>query len=341
MSIERWKKYLRYDPTRWLLETNDPSLLLWYQLDIADRPEDAPRVMETRERVLYSEPVQTIFAAQNAMGFWGEPENLSQPHYTATLWNLALLAELGIPRASRRARNACEFVLQNFLTEDGTFAELNAMESGYLLRAFGYFNYANDARVLRAARTLRERVDSYTARVTALWGWRAFVHDREIEDATRENVERVLNEARTGNAAARTGNAAAMERNAAARTGNAAAMERNAAAMERNAAALTGNAAASVPYTFPQFEPRDELFVLRVVSEYDRVNDARLAPLMDALVSKQNERAQWTLERDLNAQLVTPFERAGEPSRWITLNALRVVVKLVMRETENVMGNAP
>lgn len=284
-SLETWKKYLRYDPTRWLLETNDPSILLWYQLDIAHRPEDAPGVIETRAQVLYSDPVQAIFAAQNGVGFWGDVENLAQPYYNATVWNLALLAELGIPRTSRRARNACEFILQNFLNDDGTFAGLNALESGYLVRAFGYFNYANDPRALRAARRLRQEVASYETSVVALWGWRAFTHDEKIADAAKENLERVL----------------------------------------RNLQGLGAN-------TFPQFEPRDELFFLRVLAEYDRVHDARAAPLLDALVAKQNERAQWTLERDLNAQLVTSLERAGEPSRWITLNVLRVIVKLVAQK---------
>ena len=119
-SLERWKKFLRYDPTRWLLETNDPSILLWYQIEIAHRPEDAPGVTETRERVLYSEPVQTIFAAQNELGFWGDAsdavhrQQLAVPHYHATLWNLALL---GRTRHSARRAAACvtpcEFVLQN------------------------------------------------------------------------------------------------------------------------------------------------------------------------------------------------------------------------------------
>lgn len=296
-EIERWKKFLRYDPTRWLLETNDPSILLWYQLDIAHRPEAAPGVIETRERVLYSESVQTIFAKQNEMGYWGDADNLAKPQYNATMWNLALLAELGIPRTSRRARNACEFILQNFLNDAGTFEGLTAVESGYLLRAFGYFNYANDARGLRAARNLRKRVEMFEERLCALWGWRAFCDDEEIADAAEENVERVLDDARAG------------------------------------------NVTANVLYTFPQFDARDELFLLRVLSEYDRAHDERVAPLVDTLVAKQNERAQWTLERALNAQLVTMFERTGEPSRWVTLNALRVITNIVLMKNKTSSGH--
>lgn len=287
-QIERWKKYLRADPTRWLLETNDPSILLWYQLDIAHRPADARAVIDTRERVLYSEPVQNIFAKQNDLGYWGDAEKLAAPQFSATLWNLALLAELGIPRASRRARNACEFILQNFLDDDGAFAGLNETETGYLLRAFGYFNYVKDARVLHAARVLNGRAHSFAARVGALWGWRAFCEDADIARLTQENIERLLDAV---------------------------------------------NAQAVASYTFPQFDPRDELFCLRVLAEYDRLQDARAAPLIDALIAKQNEHAQWTLERDVNAQLLTPFENAGAPSRWVTLNALRVIIKVILYQT--------
>lgn len=282
-SLAQWKKYLRYDPTRWLLETNDPSIQLWYQLDIAHRPEEARAVLDTRERVLYSDPVQTIFAKQDALGFWGDAAQLAQPYYNATLWNLALLAELGIPRASRRARNACEFMLQNFLRDDGTFAGLDESETGYLVRAFGYFNYAHDTRVVNAARALSARANSFEASVSALWGCRAFCGEAQIARAMHAKLERVLE--------------------------------------NRNVENL---------YTFPQFDPRDALFVLRVLAEYERATDARAAPLVNALIAKQNERAQWTLERDLNAQLVTPFEKQNAPSRWVTLNALRVITHLVL-----------
>lgn len=83
-------------------------------------------------------------------------------------------------------------------------------------------------------------------------------------------------------------------------------------------------------YTFPQFQPRDALFTLRVLAEYECAADARVAPLLDALAAKQNERAQWTLERDLNAQLTTPLENQNAPSRWLTLNALRVLTKIIL-----------
>ncbi|HZQ08275.1 MAG TPA: hypothetical protein VFD70_16945 [Anaerolineae bacterium] len=291
-AIERWKKFLRRDPTRWLLASDDPSILLWFQLDIAHRPEDAPAVMETRERVLFSSVAQEIFAAQNEMGYWGEAESLAQPYYRATLWNLALLAELGIPRSSRRGRLVCEFVLQSFLNGDGTFAGLNGVESGYLIRALGYFNLARDARVVRAARALGEHIESDEEWIGALWAWKAFEEDEIVRVKIEVALERVIQTLR---------------------------------GFMRQTTSLT----TKVWMTFPQFDPSDELFILRVLAEYDRVGDSRVAGMIERLIGKQDGEARWMLERDLNDELLTPLERAGEPSRWVTLNALRVIVKLV------------
>jgi len=164
-----FRQYLKKDPTRFLLDAEaNPSVYLWYLIDIARRPENSIAVGEARERVLYSNPVQEIFAAQKPEGYWESPESLSEPRYRATVWTLALLAELGIPRESRRARAACEFALQNFSDASGRFSELDTVEVGYLIHALAYFNRARDERVQRAARRLIQEDVSDDANVAAL-----------------------------------------------------------------------------------------------------------------------------------------------------------------------------
>src|SRR5512142_3134817 len=124
-----WRYRLRGDPAAWLLDYADnPSVCFWFQRDIVGRPEDSPSLQAMREQILFSKPVQDVFAAQDESGFWESPLSLDLPRYRATLWSLALLAELGIPRASRHARAACEFVLQNHLNEDGAFTGLRLID---------------------------------------------------------------------------------------------------------------------------------------------------------------------------------------------------------------------
>lgn len=290
-ELERWKKYLRYDPTRWLLETNDPFILLGYQLDIAHRPEDARVVVETRERVLYSDPIQNIFAAQNEMGFWGDPENLAQPYYTSTLWNLALLAELGIPRTSRRARNACEFILGNFLDSDGIPEGVNLAEMGYLVRALTFF-MPHDPRVRRAALGLQRRWrdnPSDEGITPALGAWTNFRQDAAFQPAIHDALDALLETCARG----------------------------------------------SCPHSiaFPQFHPTDTLLTLRVLAEHDRVHDPRAQEMVTWLTGLGDSQARFPLLESLNPHLQTPLEDETKASRWVTLNALRVIIKLVQSET--------
>jgi hypothetical protein len=167
-NLDAWRQYLRADPTRYLLDESNPSVQFWYLVDIANRPEEARAVQNARQEVLFSKPVQEIFDEQHADGHWGRPEVLDRPLYNATVWNLALLAELGLPRDSRRARLACEFVLQNYLESNGALRALaDAINAGYLLRALAYFGAG--ARIQTAlARFLEFARDSNDTRVHAI-----------------------------------------------------------------------------------------------------------------------------------------------------------------------------
>jgi hypothetical protein len=45
------------------------------------------------------------------------------------------------------------------------------------------------------------------------------------------------------------------------------------------------------------------------------------------VVSKQNDEGKWVLENTFNGRFLVSIERKGKPSKWITLNALRVLEK--------------
>ncbi len=288
-EIERWRKYLRRDPTRFLLdEEANPSVYLWYLIDVVHRPEDATAVVQARERVLYSRPVPEIFAAQQPEGFWENAESLAEPRYRATLWNLALLAELGVPRDSRRARSACEFALQNFLDPAGHFVGLDSVEAAHVVRALAYFNPAGDERVRRAAAPLAAQAArdpvSDEVRVTAL---QALALPSSSDDPQR------------------------------------------AAILNRLLDSLAARAEFG-PITFPPFDPSDPLFILRVLGEHGAARDPRAARLVEFVMQKQNELGQWPLEKSLSGKLWTRVEEESPASRWATLNAVRVVVRLVL-----------
>lgn len=48
---------------------------------------------------------------------------------------------------------------------------------------------------------------------------------------------------------------------------------------------------------------------------------------IDILISKQNKNRTWNLERTFNGRFLTNIETKGKPSKWITLNVLKVLKK--------------
>ncbi len=186
-----WRYRLKGDPARWLLEdTDNPSVAFWFLRDIVGRPEDSPALATLREQILFSRPVQELFAAQDESGYWESATSLDLPRCRATLWSLAYLAELGIPRTSRRARSACEFVLQNHLNEDGAFTGLRELDYvGLLVRSLVYFRYSSDPRLTPVLDHLARAASE--GNVFALWSF-ADMRDSKYRAPVRSGIERAL-----------------------------------------------------------------------------------------------------------------------------------------------------
>ncbi len=276
-----WRYRLRGDPANWLLDAEDnPSVSFWFQRDIVGRPEDAATLKEMRERILYSTPVQEIFAAQNEAGYWENPESLEEPRYRATLWSLALLAELGIPRTSRRARAACEFVFQNHLYENGEFDLADDKLAGLLVRALGYF-VQGDQRIDRALEFIAP--DAEQGNIFALWAL-ADVADEKFASVLDHGTDAVVT------------------------------------ALVHGEYTLLG--------TFPSFDQSDSLLALRVLTQSNRVSDDRVKGMVEKVWERQGESARWILEKSYNGSVAATVEAEGVPSKWQTLNVLRVVTKM-------------
>ena len=56
--------------------------------------------------------------------------------------------------------------------------------------------------------------------------------------------------------------------------------------------------------------------------------DERMNEAIDLVVSRQNEQGRWVLERTYNNRFLANIESKGKPSKWLTLNAMRVLKRL-------------
>jgi hypothetical protein len=46
---------------------------------------------------------------------------------------------------------------------------------------------------------------------------------------------------------------------------------------------------------------------------------------IDILISKQDDQGRWKMENSYNGKFQVNIEKKGKPSKWLTLDALRVL----------------
>lgn len=80
-------------------------------------------------------------------------------------------------------------------------------------------------------------------------------------------------------------------------------------------------------FGFPRFF-YDVLRGLDVVTRLGYARDERIDDALELLLQKQGPDGRWLLEQTLSGRMQTNLEQKGKPSKWITLNALRVLKRV-------------
>jgi hypothetical protein len=81
-------------------------------------------------------------------------------------------------------------------------------------------------------------------------------------------------------------------------------------------------------FGFPLMWKTDALDMLQMLTNLG-YRDQRMQEAIDLLISKQDSEGRWTLETTFNGRMLVNIEQRGKPSKWITLNALRVLKELL------------
>jgi hypothetical protein len=75
---------------------------------------------------------------------------------------------------------------------------------------------------------------------------------------------------------------------------------------------------------FPLMYQDDILEILGILIRLG-YHDERMQEAIDVLISKQDGEGKWKLENTFNGRFQINIEQKGKPSKWITLNALKVL----------------
>jgi hypothetical protein len=310
-------------PTRrFLLHKTDPSVRYLTLKELCDRPESDPKVRAAQAEIGRQGWAREILRLQASSGQWptyrDEPANLYLPKYTSTNFLLLVLSELGMTRNDPRVARAAKLLLDRWSdpTEqvwEGAGAETCITGNG--VRMMVRLGFLDDPRIQRA-------IDWLVAAQKSDGGWHCW-------------------KSRTGTLAAWEAMAAFAaippeSRSAPVRR----AIERGAAFFLERKLLYEADGSTYPPWWrihYPNHYYYDFLVGLDFLTALGYGSDRRLRAALQLLERKRGQDGRWRLDAvqpDLEASdpyhhppPVYPvmLEYPGEPSRWATLVALRVL----------------
>jgi hypothetical protein len=293
---------LKGDPLPWLLDRENPSVRYWTLVEILDRAANDPEVRAARAAITRQALVKRIFALQHPSGYWGDDE--TKP-YTAqgAVTALSLLYLLGVP-PSKRTTAGCDSLLKFSQHESGGFSLTKTQRSGIFPCTTGehlaflvYFGLGDDPRVRAAFAFL--------------------IRDMESEDA--------LDCGRYQHRDCLWGAIAALN-------GLARLPADMQSAQSKRVVKRLANTLLDARYDFHGEHKRwltfgvprvwDLLSMLKALGAHGYAHDARFVPLLALLLDRQDDQGRWLCG---SVSRTWPIEKQNRPSKWVTLDALRVL----------------
>ena len=293
---------------------------------------DDPLVKKARKEIMQVRTVPEILSKQKEGGYWETAEDFYiRTKYRGTVWQLIILAELGADKDDTRIKKAGEFILQwSQDRESGGFSYRGSASSGgfhsvvvpcltgnmvWSLLRFGYFD---NPRVRRGIDWIVEyqRFDDAVEKAPKGWPY----DKRELcwgRHTCHMGVVKILKSLAEIPIKQRT-------RSVNDTIENAAEYLLVHHVYKRSHDLSRVSKPGWLKFGFPLMANTDVLEILGILTGLG-YRDSRMQEALELLISKQDEQGRWKLESTYNGRFQVNIEQKGKPSKWITLNALRVL----------------
>jgi len=333
--MKSWKTVLTTDPTEWLLEKKNPSTRYFTLCDLLEKSSTSTEVKEAQQDIMSIGVVPAILSKQKEGGYWEEPERFYSAKYKGTVWQLMILAELGADGTDDRIKSACEFILSasqdkqsggfayssSVKTGGGRHSEVIPCLTGNLIWSLIRLGYYTDARVKKGIEWIStyQRFDDRIAEVPKGWPYdrlKTRCFGRHSCHMGAVKTLKALAEIPENKRSAATKKM----------------IKKGAEYFLVHHVFKSSHNLNRVPkpgwlkFGFPLMYQTDALEILGILTTLG-YKDHRMQDAIDLVVSKQDSQGRWVLENSYNGRYQVNIERKGEPSKWITLNALRVLKK--------------
>jgi hypothetical protein len=295
----------------WLLG-GDPAVGWQVQRDLLDA--DPAQVESERELVAEQGWGAQLLALQDPSGRWGG--GLYSPKWISTTYTLLTLRFLGLPAGNQQALEGCRLLLESGFYRDGginfspSYNYSETCITGMVLSILAHFGYP-DAR-------LDDLVWHLLRQQMADGGWNCRSYKGDTHSSFHTTIS-ALEGLRAYDLLSPLGAAEVRE---AQRGGREFLLEHRLFRSHR-----TGEVVDAAMARFP-FPPRWHYDVLRGLDYFQACRaerDERLADAIELLKKKQNREGTWNAYRGPGGRVFFEMEAVGEPGRWNTLRALRVL----------------
>ena len=332
-----WKSLLKADPIEWLLEKDNPSVRYFTLTDILGKPGNDPVVKKTKEEIMKIGVVPKILDRQEDGGYWGNPGDFYiRSKYKGTVWQLIILAEYGVDVRDRRIKKACEFIFkcsQDIISggfsykssKIGTGGSHNGVIpclTGNMVWSLIKFGYLEDKRVKHGIECITnyQRFDDgiykspkgwpydkfercwgkHTCHMGAVKALKALVEipaskrSKDIKNTIKKGAEYILKHH----------------------------------IYKRSHNLNLISKPELIQLGFPLIWKTDILEILEILTKLG-YRDKRMQEALDLLISKQDDQGKWKLESTFNGRVLVNIEKKGKPSKWVTLNAIKVLKRIL------------
>jgi len=309
------------DVLDWLLEPSEPAMRYLASRDLLTPRPGTSVLARLRSEIPKRGWTAKIFARQKANKYWAKKSACYLPKFTATIWQLQVLADLGLSRRDERIANAVELWFDLHRAEDGGYTPWSRREravynrihfrhrdrfmknghlctTGNMVRSLIRFGYRGDERVESAIQWLADEQkddggwDCFERPEGTLDAWEAMSAFAEIPSNRRSSdVKRAI--------------------------------ERGAEFFLERRLLHEGDYYErwwSLRYPWHYFY--DVLVGLDFMTALGHGRDPRLREALDHLERERRSDRRWSLD-GTNGNLV--IESGGKPSKMITFLALRVL----------------
>jgi hypothetical protein len=332
-----WQSQVNGNPLSWLLEDDAPGVRYLALRDLVGGASQK-ELRAARAAAHARGPIATILRHANKEGYWVRAGAGYNPKYRSTDWSLIALAQLGASvDEDERIGRACAYLLDHGLAPGGQFSTvITGAPSGTVDCLQGNMCWALLA------------LGCEDPRLEAAFEWMAHtVTGEDMAPASHTKAERHYFAYKSGPTfvcGVNAGHPCAWGAVKVLLALGKLPAERRTPIIQRAIRRGTefilsiDPATAAYPtrtgdrpsrnwwkFGFPVFYITDLLQLVEALIGLGYGHDRRLASALKIIRERQDARGRWSLDYDYTGKTWVNFGRKGEPNKWVTLRALRVL----------------